>query len=440
MRFTLTRNELSIKVKFVLAIVGVLAFVIPIIGLTTYYLSAALRTTDRLTLIKRNIALLSSLSTRLVQIQRHHAGQKAWKSEALRKAFESVKADARKLSAANRNAPNYTQIEDTIRKYTEALNRSLAARLLDDPKTQLRNAIHELQAEHKKLFAGSEKETNVTQLQAYLKKSKSFVEQLDRRIRTKFLKGVASSDKSAREVAGLFDDLTARLSQTLGVWNSEFARLQGRLRLQTGNLDRYVITLVLLLTIYAATLLLIGPGRLVKPITRFNALLTQARSANFGVRATRMGSDEVGQLERGFNQLMDVVQRFDTEKRDKILVARNRLRAVSNKLGVPLVIIDSLGRITFANRPAIDRFGPIDERYRHLEDLAPQLWRSIESNVVHAFEAGEPFDRSLAIRLGPQNLRIEIETAFVHDGKGNTAELALLFRRVEVPQASAAEG
>lgn len=234
----------------------------------------------------------------------------------------------------------------------------------------------------------------------------------------------------------MFDTLTAKLSVTLRVWNDEFARQQGTLGAQTGDLDRYVITLVLLLAIYAATLLLIGPGRLVKPITRFNALLTQARSANFDARATRVGSDEVGQLERSFNQLMDVVQRFDQQKRGKIIVARNRLRAVSNKLGVPVVIIDALGRITFANRPAIDRFGPIDERYRHVEDLAPQLWRTIERNVIDSFDNGEPFSRSLAIRLGPHNLKIEIESTFVHDSKGDTAELALVFRRVEAPQSA----
>lgn len=217
--------------------------------------------------------------------------------------------------------------------------------------------------------------------------------------------------------------------QTLRELEKRLAEQQSRVARVAGDANRLIVSLLLLLLLYVAFLVIAGPARLTQPLTRMAALLTQAKTGNLNFSAASVHTDEVGELEQLFNQMLATMARFDEKKKQQLILARNRLRVVSNRLGVPLVAIDHDGQIDFANRPFTERFGEVTAERRHVADFCAPLWEAIEAEVTDLLANTKTILEPMSLRTTDgSSLQTQPLVSVVRDQHGDPYELAVLLK------------
>jgi len=125
--------------------------------------------------------------------------------------------------------------------------------------------------------------------------------------------------------------------------------------------NRYLVTLVLLTLVYVAALIVILPGRLVGPLRHLRAVMERAAAGHVDIEARALGKDEMGQLGRALNMLLRRVRTFDTLKRDRIVQDRGHIRRLLDLVPTPYAILDPHHRIEHANGPFRELFALPDD-------------------------------------------------------------------------------
>ncbi len=153
----------------------------------------------------------------------------------------------------------------------------------------------------------------------------------------------ARSEQLAADILRRISSFEAQLAQR--------GRQAGQaIRTNVDRADRYLITLVLLTIVYITVVILVLPGRLVQPLRHVTSVMQRAGLGHLGVQARVVGTDEVGTLAQTLNQMLRRIRQFDDLKRDRIYEDRNRLRMLADLVPYPLAVLDTRHRVEHANR------------------------------------------------------------------------------------------
>ncbi|GMV42029.1 MAG: hypothetical protein AMXMBFR64_37450 [Myxococcales bacterium] len=136
--------------------------------------------------------------------------------------------------------------------------------------------------------------------------------------------------------------------------------------------NRYLVTLSLAMLVYLTYLFILLPSRLLASFARVRATLRQARTGDLTLRAPTEGDDDAAVLARDFNEMMEVIERFDHRKRQRIFQDSQVVRRLGERVGAPWALLGLDGLIDTANGRFWGLFGqdvpPSGER-PHVSDV-----------------------------------------------------------------------
>jgi PAS domain S-box-containing protein len=203
----------------------------------------------------------------------------------------------------------------------------------------------------------------------------------------------------------------------------------------------------IILAITGISSLLLGlylPPKIVVPIRKLTNLIKRAQEEDFRVSIDVTSNDEIGELGRFINRMMDQIRIFDDLKVRKINEERRRLEVLSNLLRDGVLLVDGGGRVCSINPTALDFFGlsqsdvegrsikeiPLDEPFRQA------LLRSVDAHErFHDSVIGlMPSDSSTQLR------QIALSTAFVRDENGDIMSIVCVFRALEIDRGKRGPG
>lgn len=181
--------------------------------------------------------------------------------------------------------------------------------------------------------------------------------------------------------------------------------------------NRNLVTLALALLVYLGYLYVFLPGRLLASFARIRATLRQGSTGDLSVRAPTEGGDDAAVLGREFNAMMEVIERFDLRKRQRIHQDAQVIRALGERLGAPFALLGLEGRIDVANAafwgllgrqapPAGTRLYLTDVLSLGARELSDLIARSLEERRLvedHPVRVQTPDGRELrfAMTAGP---------------------------------------
>jgi PAS domain S-box-containing protein len=187
--------------------------------------------------------------------------------------------------------------------------------------------------------------------------------------------------------------------------------------------------LVLFLILLFAFPIFIGfvPGWVVTPLTRLKGIeqrIEQGRVRDLEVS----GRDEISQLARTLRSALVLREELDQRKSAKIFEVRNVLRAVINHVVEPILIVDKVGRINYANEAAAQLFGV---GVHHLEGhgmqehiFSPELERAFgKARQGHVVEDG--FRVTLEVKSGSVQTLLAHLSA-IHERQGGISRVVLV--------------
>jgi PAS domain S-box-containing protein len=177
------------------------------------------------------------------------------------------------------------------------------------------------------------------------------------------------------------------------------------------------------------------PRKIVVPIRKLTNLIKRAQEEEFRINSDVTSNDEIGELGRFINRMMDQIRVFDDLKVRKITEERRRLEVLSNLLREGVILVDSDGRVCCINPAALDFFGlsQSDVEGRSLKEIP--LDEPFRQALLRSVDAHERFHDTVIALIpsdsGTQLRRITLSSAFVRDENGEIMSIVCVFRQLE---------
>lgn len=127
-------------------------------------------------------------------------------------------------------------------------------------------------------------------------------------------------------------------------------------RLQSDT-QRNMIVVILLTFISGLGLTLVMPKIVTAPFKKIIGGLEEARQCNFDVKLAVEGHDEIAQVGRSVNRLLDQIAEFDNIKVKRIAFEQRKFDNLANMLGCGVILINREGYIEYLNSHLYTRMG-----------------------------------------------------------------------------------
>jgi PAS domain S-box-containing protein len=186
------------------------------------------------------------------------------------------------------------------------------------------------------------------------------------------------------------------------------------------------------------------PRKIVMPIRKLTNLIKRAQDEEFRITVDVDGSDEIAELSRFLNRMMDQIRVFDDLKVRKITEERRRLEVLCNLLREGVILVDSDGRVSWINPAALDFFGLSQSEVegRSLKEIPFE--EPVRQALLRSVDAHERFHDGIITLIpadgGTDLRRVALSTAFVRDEEGEIMNIVCVFREVTGGQGKRGSG
>jgi PAS domain-containing protein len=176
------------------------------------------------------------------------------------------------------------------------------------------------------------------------------------------------------------------------------------------------------------------PRKIVVPIRRLTDLIKRAQEEEFRVTVDVTSNDEIGELGRFINRMMDHIRVFDDLKVRKITEERRRLEVLANLLHEGVILVDRDGRVCCINPIALDflDLNLSDVEGQPLKDIP--IDEPLRQALLRSVDAHERFHDNVITLLAAESVaqirRIALSTGFVRDENGEIMSIVCIFREV----------
>ena len=202
--------------------------------------------------------------------------------------------------------------------------------------------------------------------------------------------------------------------------------------------------LMIITTILAGLLIgFFAPSQVIVPFKKLEAAIQEVQAANFNVSVHIGGEDEIAQLGREFNKMIEEIRIFDDMKIKKIAFEKRKLDTLANMIDVGVVIISLEGEILYMNRLLYEILGLTTERVIDVsvdesalpEELKVLFHESIERK--DRFE-GRKWHFSYADSHGTRvEQAVQVNFSPVRNHVGDIANFVVAMQAIAINQANA---
>src|SRR5918996_123258 len=174
------------------------------------------------------------------------------------------------------------------------------------------------------------------------------------------------------------------------------------------------------------------PRKIVVPIRRLTNLIKRAQEEDFRVSFDVTSNDEIGELGRFINRMMDQIRVFDDLKVRKITEERRRWEVLSNLLREGVILVNGDGRVCGINPAALAFFGlsQSDVEGRSIKEIP--LDEPFRRALLRSVDAHERFHDHIIALMPPdsstQLRKVALSTAFVRDENGEIMSIVCVLR------------
>jgi PAS domain S-box-containing protein len=244
----------------------------------------------------------------------------------------------------------------------------------------------------------------------------------------------------AREETQRVSQELSEVGQRISTVANEIAEAKwAELELQAHDADRIELVakrnMGIILGFTGISSLLLGlylPRKIVVPIRRLTNLIKRAQEEEFRINIDVTSTDEIGELGRFINRMMDQIRVFDDLKVRKITEERRRWEVLSNLLREGVILVNGDGRVCGINPAALAFFGlsQSDVEGRSIKEIP--LDEPFRRALLRSVDAHERFHDHIIALMPPdgstQLRKVALSTAFVRDENGEIMSIVCVLR------------
>ena len=120
---------------------------------------------------------------------------------------------------------------------------------------------------------------------------------------------------------------------------------------------RNIITVMILTGLLCLYVVISLPRKIMRPITRLNALLKKTGEGDYRSHARIYTDDEIGDLAHSYNLVLERISRYDELKTKKIASQKRMIERLLENLSMPVCLMSSGLVLLYYNAPFAELFG-----------------------------------------------------------------------------------
>ena len=124
----------------------------------------------------------------------------------------------------------------------------------------------------------------------------------------------------------------------------------------TARAKRNILTIIIITFMISIYLLFVFPARIVKPISTITKIIRRAETGDYDISIPFVTQDEIGELAIFFNRMIKQVKEYDLLKTEKIAQQQKKVEAIANSVKEGILILNHESEITVINRKLQDAF------------------------------------------------------------------------------------
>lgn len=203
------------------------------------------------------------------------------------------------------------------------------------------------------------------------------------------------------------------------------------------NALRNMLLFLLISVAGGAVLIIIAPKQVTAPFKRFVSAIEEFKELKFDTRLPVSGGDEVSNLGRVINKLLDRLNTFDEIKRKRIQFEKNKQRVLCNMLDQGVLIISIEGEILFMNAQLAKVLNINAESYQSKDYVQADIPDEMKE-IIHQFLKSKEKTDNLMFILNyfdpksemKQMVEVLVDVGLVRNYKGEIVNVIFTFEDI----------
>jgi len=405
-------KRLSLRRRITVAILATFVVILPSVSLSLFYFSSLLEEIN--VIIEQDVKLgrmASDLSVTMLDIRRYERNYRIFGSSTERESVEKLVADAESvLKNAGEIVPVtekdlVNELFDHLTIYSNSFS-MLVEHISQNPpedrikriRTRLSKSFSDFQSKYRDILTKLD-EANAAErdsIIAYATKSMEALS-LDRLINIETSSDQAlqplyiqeNLDTSSQAFLDTAHSLAENSWENMLMHKNECLHIEARAK-------RNIISVLILTGIICIFMVTSLPRKIVRPITSLNQILKKAGEGDFKAQAQILTNDEIGDLARSYNLVIERLRLYDDLKTQKISSQKRILDRLLENLQSPVCILTADLSTFFYNTAFASIFGssipprPPEggleiEKIEAMKDFVEKLHKNISTSANNFF-------------------------------------------------------
>ncbi len=152
-------------------------------------------------------------------------------------------------------------------------------------------------------------------------------------------------------IDGLTDKILEAFSEFQDIQYFQNEQRDKQVKAIIGETRRNMLITLIITFLGTIILSLVVPGKIAMPFKKINDAIRELQEVNFDVSIYYEGDDEIGELAKELNKMINNMKRFEQLRTDRISVEHRKFDTLANMLKKNIMVANAKGELTYMNNP-----------------------------------------------------------------------------------------
>lgn len=152
-------------------------------------------------------------------------------------------------------------------------------------------------------------------------------------------------------IDGLTDKILEAFSEFQDIQYFQNEQRDKQVKAIIGETRRNMLITLIITFLGTIILSLVVPGKIAMPFKKINDAVRELQEVNFDVSIYYEGDDEIGELAKELNKMINNMKRFEQLRQDRISVEHRKFDTLANMVKKNIMIANAKGELTYMNNP-----------------------------------------------------------------------------------------
>lgn len=152
-------------------------------------------------------------------------------------------------------------------------------------------------------------------------------------------------------IDGLTDKILEAFSEFQDIQYFQNEQRDKQVKSIIGETRRNMLITLIITFLGTIILSLVVPGKIAMPFKKINDAVRELQDVNFDVSIYYEGDDEIGELAKELNKMINNMKRFEQLRTERISVEQRKFDSLANMVKKNIMVANAKGELTYMNNP-----------------------------------------------------------------------------------------